>query len=193
MMFRWLLPAALAAGLAVLIVVSSGGAAPSPQAVTVANSSSHPVPVTVRSTAKVRVQSSAAGPVIVKETTTPFQQRVTATSSPGSEACQDIVVPAGRRLTIESFSAEIFTTAADPAGYILNVTKLNDPSNTMFFDRTVRLALAKHANLWEGHLSTLLFSGSTAGSKGATYSYRACVSASIVPAEMDGVVTGYLG
>jgi hypothetical protein len=124
----------------------------------------------------------------VTQLRTPFQQRVNA-SSTGGEACEDLTVPTGKRLVIESFSAEVFGNAL-PYVYIRTMT--TTPGSTQY-DRTVQLSLASAGgNAWVGNTTTLLHTGAESGSTGWSFSYSACTRATGSYADMEGFVSGWV-
>jgi len=94
--------------------------------------------VTLSGTPSVAVTNTPT--VNVVQTQTPFQQFVYGTATNG-ETCQAITVPAGKRITIESFSAEVDTGAggATPEVFILTNARQGGGANLV---RALALDLA---------------------------------------------------
>lgn len=130
---------------------------------------------------------SIAGSTTVKLNREPFQVFVTAVSS-GAEACEAIVVPAGKQLTIESFSAD--ATSITPPSVYLRETAVRGPTTS--FVRSLSLKLVSPAsNQWAGDVQTLLIFGGGADANGSTITaLDACVSTP--SGYFRGFVTGYL-
>jgi hypothetical protein len=163
--------------------------------VNVVNKAANPVPVTVQGTPTValapsgntvKIDSSAAAPVIVQAAREPFQQFVTA-SSTGSEDCDVIVAPEGKQLTIESFSADV---TDEVSVYIRTTASQGGGAN---FVRSLPVALAPRGPDYAGSVQTLLHTGAASDPNGQTFKAAACVTTSGGGnAQMRGFVSGYL-
>jgi hypothetical protein len=142
---------------------------------------------------KVHEQGTAAvivrGTPDVRVAREPFQQFVGGNVGSSGEDCDLIEVPAGKRLTIESFSAEVTSSASPPADVYLRVFVDGNP--TQSFVRSVQLRLT-HAfgPFYAGDVQTLLFDGEANDPAGATYGYAACVGHG--DGSFRGFVSGYL-
>lgn len=144
--------------------------------------------VQVTGTTIVEVDSSQAQPVVVQPARQPFQQFVSA-STAGSEACEAIVVPDGKRLTIESFSAEA-SSSSKPNVYLRTAA---DMPGVTFFRRSLQLSLSSTGGSgWAGDVTTLLHTGPASDHTGASYSYSACLTGAGVSASFSGFVSGWL-
>jgi hypothetical protein len=120
----------------------------------------------------------------------PFQQFVDLVSSGQPETCEAIVVPAGMRLTIESFSAEVTGASVAPRAYLrTNTTLTSESGTTVLSDRTVVLPMELGSGRWAGHTATLLHSGPASDSTSASYSYFGCFMGTGI---FHGLVSGWL-
>jgi hypothetical protein len=163
--------------------------------VNVVNKAANPVPVAIQGTPTValspsgntvKVDSSAAAPVIVQPAREPFQQFV-AVSSAGTEACDPVVVPDGKRLAIESFSAEVTGNARV---YIRTAARRPGTSNLL---RTLRVPLTPAGSDYAGTIQTLLHTGATSDPNGWTFEAAACIATSGGGnVTLRGIVSGYL-
>ena len=161
-----LVVAAFAAG--GLLAARDVSAVPQPSAVTVVNGTDAPVPTSVVGTPTVNV----GGTVAVQQVRQPFQQFVGKFSS-GGEACDQINVPAGKRLVLESFSAEANGTsgAGEPHVYLMITAAAGGGSN---FVRSNELDLKPAIDGFAGVMNVLLHTGSPAPGP-ETYAISACV------------------
>jgi len=161
-----LIAAAFAAG--GLLAARNVSAVPQPSAVTVVNGTDAPVPTSVVGTPTVNV----GGTVAVQQVRQPFQQFVGAFSN-GNEACEQINVPAGKRLVLESFSAEANGTngAGEPHVYLMVTASAGSGSN---FVRSNELDLKPAIDGFAGVMNVLLHTGSPAPGP-ETFTISACV------------------
>src|SRR4051812_49345643 len=136
--------------------------------VRVVNTTAEAVPVSVQGTQTVSLASNQV--VVVRD---PFQQFVAASSSNQGEFCAPVVIPAGKQLTIESFSTEA-QSATKPNVYILTVASDGNGGNLI---RSVYVPLQNvGGNEWAGDVKTLLHSGATHDNGNNAFSYYVCSS-----------------
>lgn len=175
------------------------------QNVFVINTSADPVPTSIVGTPSVSISGTpsvsvsgtpsvnvANTPTVnVVQTETPFQQFVLG-STTGGESCKSIVVPTGKRVTIESFSAEANTPAGDPAPQVYIRTDATTP-NTSNFVRALSLDLKPAlVTTYTGNVQTLL-EGGAVDPTGYSFSFLACIDTSPGHnASYRGFVTGHL-
>jgi hypothetical protein len=121
----------------------------------------------------------------------PFQQFVSASTTGASEQCEDVVLPDGKRLVVESFSAKA-NSASRPDVYLRMTAAF--PGGSFSFRRTLQVPLSAHLVVdWAGAVTTLLHTGQTSDSTNASFSYRACIfGASGTAASFSGLVSGWL-
>jgi hypothetical protein len=163
------------AGLAFLTVAIAAGtllgardvsAVPGPNSVLVVNGNDQPVPTSILGTPTVNV----GGTVTVQPTRQPFQQFVSANSS-GAEACDDVDVPAGKRLALESFSVDA-DGAIEPHVYIMVTAAVGGSSS---FVRAVEVDLRPSITDFAGVANVLLHTGDPSPG-GRTFTLKACVA-----------------
>jgi hypothetical protein len=152
----------------------------------VANAAQSVISVHERGTANVNVRNTPS----VRVAREPFQQEVDQNAVQASpEVCDPIVVTAGKRLTIESFSADLLTVESPPPHVFLRVAVVQ--GNNSFFVRSLALKMqALDSRTFAGDLQTLLFTGAANDPNGRTFSYAACMSGA--SGVIHGFVTGYL-
>ena len=115
-----------------------------------------------------------------------FQQFVEVEQT-GQNGCGAVRVPGGRRLTIESLSADVLTSGAKPSVWLRS--RAVHPDGTTSFGASVALDMSHvEEALWSGHTSTLLFSGPTSPD-GDAYEYDVCASPVTI---LRAYVSGYL-
>jgi hypothetical protein len=190
----------------ILLVTGWGSAvAANISSVLIANTASSPVQsaivnqptVTVAGTPSVNVANSptvtVSGTPTVQPVETPFQQFVSAsTDASGNETCVPIVIPAGKTLTVKSFSAEAGGTRM-PDVYLQTVALQGFNGNSI---DSLHLNLRADSSGWAGDVQTTLYSGTANNPDGWTFSYRACVeghdSGGFFTGSFRGVVSGTL-
>jgi hypothetical protein len=133
-------------------------AVPSPSSVLVANGADQPVP------------TSITGTLTVQPAREPFQQLVAATSG-GSEACDTIDVPAGKRLALESLSIDA-DGSIEPFVYIRIDASAGGSTS---FVRAVEVDLRPSITDWAGVANVLLHTGTPAPGV-RTYTIHVCVA-----------------
>ena len=154
--------------------------------VRVINTTAEPVPVSVQGTQTVSLASNQV--VVVRD---PFQQFVAASSNNQGEFCVPVVIPAGKQLTIESFSTEA-QSSTKPDVYILAAANVSNGGNNI---RSVHVQFQSLGGLdWAGDVKTLLHSGSTHDPDNSVFSYFVCASNSTQGnlTEFRGLVSGWL-
>jgi hypothetical protein len=144
--------------------------------------------VSVSGTPSVNVANTPT--VNVAPTQTPFQQFVSASYGGGGEGCDPIVVPAGKQLTIQFFTAEAETNA--PPNVYLRIDA--SAGGGFNFVRPVALDLNpwNGAAKYVGSMSTTLVSGAASDPNGTTFSYQACIGDGGGTGFFRGFVSGYL-
>jgi hypothetical protein len=191
----------------VILLVTGWGTAVAANisSVLIANTASSPVEsaivnqptVTVSGTPSVNVANSptvtVSGTPTVQPIETPFQQFVSgSTDQSGSEVCVPIVSPAGKTLTIKSFSAKAGGTRM-PDVYLQTVAVQGSLGNSI---DSLHLDLRPVSSGWAGDLQTTLYSGGANNPDGWTFSYRVCVeghdSGGFFLGNFRGVVSGTL-
>jgi hypothetical protein len=130
----------------------------------------------------------ASGNVAVRAARQPFQQFVLVYSPGGGDFCEAIVVPSGMRLTIESFSANVFWLERPSAYLRIDTTQ----GGTTTQVRSVPLEMRElFTGVWAGSVQTLLFTGGDLGPDPTrTYTIHACTLG--IGVELRGLVTGHL-
>jgi hypothetical protein len=129
---------------------------------------------------------SISGTPTVEVSHQPFPQFVLASSDGVGESCDEIDIPAGMRLTIESFSADA-QGLSKPTVYLMTLASTPTSSHSV---RTIVLELRpRESGWWGGDARTLLVSGADVDPNGWSFSCRACVCG---PGSFRGFVTGYL-
>ena len=132
----------------------------------VANGADQPVPTSITGTPTVNV----GGTVTVQPAREPFQQLVAATSG-GSEACDTIDVPAGKRLALESLSIDA-DGSIEPFVYIRIDASAGGSTS---FVRAVEVDLRPSITDWAGVANVLLHTGTPAPGV-RTYTIHVCVA-----------------
>jgi hypothetical protein len=173
---------ALGAVCAVLVGAADVTAVPSPQAVTVVNADDDPVPTSIQGTPSVQVSGTptvqlsgtptvnVGGPVTVAPARQPYQKFVGGTST-GSEECDELDVPDGKRLVLESLSVD-GDGAIAPHVYIMVTAAAGGGAN---FVRAVEVELKPSVSNWAGVATFLLHAGAPAPGE-HTYTLRVCVA-----------------
>jgi hypothetical protein len=143
-------------------------------------------PMTVDGTVNA-VVNGTVNAAIVRE---PFQQYVSG-SSTSAETCEPIVVPAGKRLTIESFSAE---AGGSPKPDVYLRMTINFQNGTTFFRRNVHVPLEPTQSVpYAGNVNTLLNTGATSENTNGLFSYDSCIYVtSGGNVSYSGAVSGWL-
>jgi hypothetical protein len=116
----------------------------------------------------------------------PFQQFVSGDTL--GEACAQILVPEGKRLTIEAFTAEASGAIEPVVHLITKAEKLGTINNVRVLSVQLRPV---GTNMWTGEVRTLLFTGLGADPNGWSFSYMACVGG-VPDAIFRGFVSGYV-
>ena len=188
---RLVLLLAATSGTTALLLAPGIGAAPAPDNVIVVNGSGQPVPTSIVGTPSVQVTGTptvnVGGTVSVQPARQPYQAFVAVISS-GGEDCTAIPIPSGKRVWIESFSADAFA-AAEPRVYMR--VDASAGGGTAFV-RPVKLELSELFSGWSGHTEVLLHSGSPAPGP-QSFEIHACTApAPGAPGEMRAIVSGWM-
>lgn len=139
--------------------------------------------ITIEGTPTFRLDAKELPPLeVVERPREQFQQFIEVEGS----NCGAVRVPAGRRLSIESFAADALTTGK-PTVHLRS--RVVHPDGTTSFGSSILLEMAHVGeSLWSGHASTLLFTGPTAPDSDA-YEYEACLRGGSF---LRATVTGHL-
>ena len=159
-------------------------AVPSPNSVVVVNGADQPVPTSITGTPTVNV----GGTVTVQPAREPFQQFVTANSA-GSEACDTIDVPDGKRFALESLSVDA-DGSIEPFVYIRIDASVGGSTS---FVRAVEVDLRPSITDWAGVANVLLHTGTPAPGP-RTFTLHVCVApgAGASSAAYRGFASGWI-
>jgi hypothetical protein len=182
---------AATSGATALLLAPGIGAAPAPDNVIVVNGSGQPVPTSIVGTPSVQITGTptvnVGGTVSVQTAREPYQAFVAVTST-GGEECSEIPIPSGKRVWIESFSADAFG-AGEPSVYVRVDASVGGGTS---FVRPVKLGLSELFSGWTGHAELLLHAGSPAPGP-RSFTIHACTApATGASAQVRAFVSGWM-